>query len=57
MYSKYFVIFGKVFFFWAFILEEAFRVTLALYISYLIIFEVHAVNVSVNETLLFKKNN
>lgn len=49
IFSKYFVIWGKFFFFWAFILEEAFRVTLAFYISYLIIFEVHAVNVSYSE--------
>lgn len=49
LFSKYFVLWGKFFFFWAFILEEAFRVTLAFYISYLIIFEVHAVNVSYSE--------
>jgi hypothetical protein len=50
LYSKYFILFGKFFFFWLFILEEIFRVSLALYISYLIIFEVHAVNVSFNES-------
>ena len=55
LYSKYFVIFGKFFFFWAFILEEAFRISLALYISYLIIFEVHAVNVSNNEDITFSQ--
>lgn len=48
LYSKFFVLFGKLFFFWALILEEIFRISLALYISYLIIFEVHAVNVSIN---------
>jgi len=53
LYSKYFVIFGKIFYFWAFILEEAFRITLAVYISYLIIFEVHAVNVSNTEDCFF----
>ena len=57
LYSKYFIVFGKLFFFWVFILEEAFRISLALYISYLIIFEVHAVNVSNNEDsyMFFKK--
>jgi hypothetical protein len=49
LYSKYFIIWGKFFMFWFFILEEAFRVSLALYIFYLIIFEVHSVNVSYNE--------
>lgn len=53
LYSKYFIIFGKIFYFWAFILEEAFRITLAIYISYLIIFEVHAVNVSNTEDCFF----
>ena len=59
LYSKYFVLFGKIFYFWAFILEEAFRVSLALYISYLIVFEVHAVNVSNTEDNFFinKKQN
>lgn len=55
LYSKYFIIFGKIFYFWAFILEEVFRVTLALYISYLIIFEVHAVNTSNNEDVFFSR--
>nr|ACX30986.1 ORF311 [Moneuplotes crassus] len=49
IFTKFFILFGKFFFFWALILEEIFRVTLALYISYLIIFEVHAVNISFNE--------
>ena len=53
LYSKYFIIFGKLFFFWLFILEEIFRVSLALYISYLIIFEVHAVNTSYSEDCFF----
>lgn len=53
IYSKYFILFGKIFYFWAFILEEAFRISLALYISYLIIFEVHAVNVSNTEDNFF----
>ena len=46
LYSRFFILFGKFFFFWALILEEIFRVSLAFYISYLIIFEVHAVNLS-----------
>ena len=49
VFHKYFVISGKMFFFWILILEEVFRVSLALYISYLIVFEVHAVNVSFKE--------
>lgn len=52
LYSKFFILFGKFFFFFALILEEAFRVSLALYISYLIIFEVHAVNLSYGEESL-----
>jgi len=49
LYSKYFIILGKFIYFWIFILEEFFRVALAFYISYLIIFEVHSVNTSYNE--------
>ena len=57
LFSKFFIIFGKFFFFWALILEEIFRVSLALYISYLIIFEVHAVNLSYNEEINKPKIN
>jgi hypothetical protein len=39
--------------FWAFILEEAFRISLALYITYLIIFEVHSANFSYSEDMYF----
>lgn len=53
IYSKFFTVFGKLFFFWALILEEIFRISLAVYISYLIIFEVHAVNVSINSDSFF----
>lgn len=56
LFSKYFILLGKFIFFWLFILEEAFRVILAFYISYLIIFEVHAVNASYNEES-FQKNS
>lgn len=59
LFQKYYVTWGKFFMFWAFILEEAFRVSLALYISYLIIFEVHSINASYNEDSYFinKKTN
>ena len=46
IYSRYYIIWGKFFMFQFFILEELFRVSLAFYIFYLIIFEVHAVNLS-----------
>lgn len=54
LYSKYFILITKFLFFWIFILEEIFRVTLALYISYLIIFEIHSVNTSYNEDKFYK---
>jgi hypothetical protein len=56
LYSKYFIILTKFLFFWVFILEEFFRIALALYISYLIIFEIHSVNTSYNETKFQKCN-
>ena len=55
LFSKYFIIWGKFFMFWAFILEEVFRLSLAFYIFYLIIFEVHAVNISYNEDNFMNK--
>lgn len=55
LFSKYFVLLGKFLFFWIFILEEIFRVSLAFYISYLIIFEVHAVNISYLEDNFYHK--
>lgn len=45
----YFVIWGKLFFFIVFTIEEAGRLSLAFYISYLITFEVHAVGSSYKE--------
>ena len=57
LFSKYFVLWGKIFMFWGFILEEIFRISLAFYIFYLIIFEVHAVNNSYSETTIFSKLN
>jgi len=49
LFYTYFVIWGKLFYFVFFILEEAARLALAFYICYLIIFEVHAVNCSYKE--------
>lgn len=48
-FTLYYTVWGKLFFFCLFILEEFFRVSLALYITYLIIFEVHSVNSSLTE--------
>jgi len=53
IFSIYYITVGKYSFFWILILEEIFRVSLALYISYLIIFEVHSVNVSYLEDSYF----
>ena len=46
----YFISWSKLFLFLFFILEEIFRIALALYISYIIIFEIHASNNSYNES-------
>jgi hypothetical protein len=48
-----YMIWGKFFFFLFFLVEELMRVLLALYIIYLIIFDVHAVNCSYNEESYF----
>jgi len=53
LFARYYVIWGKFFLFFFFILEELFRVSLALYIFYLIIFEVHSVNLSYVEDNFF----
>jgi hypothetical protein len=45
----YFVIWGKLFYFTFFMLEEAARLSLAFYVCYLIIFEVHSANCSYKE--------
>jgi len=55
LFMKYFILWGKFFYFIFFILEELFRVALALYIFYLIIFEVHSVNLSYFEENFFIK--
>lgn len=44
LFYYYFLCWGKLFFFIFFIVEEVLRVSLGLYICYLIVFEVHAVN-------------
>lgn len=49
----YWSLWGKFFFFIFFIIEELFRIALALYISYLIIFEVHSANCTYNESNYF----
>lgn len=55
LFSLYFVIWGKLSLFLFFIIEEILRVALALYISYLILFEVQAVNRSYVEDTYFSK--
>lgn len=59
LFTVYFLIWGKFAYFWLFILEEIARVSLALYVTYLIIFEINAVNRSYQEEsyLLSKKTN
>ena len=44
LFTVYFLIWGKLAYFWLFILEEIARVSLALYVTYLLIFEINAVN-------------
>ena len=44
LFSIYFIVWGKFAYFWMFILEEIARVALALYVTYLLIFEINAVN-------------
>jgi hypothetical protein len=52
----YFLIWGKLFFFLFLLVEEVLRVSLAIYIIYLIVLDVHAVNASYTEDLyLIKK--
>lgn len=53
LFMLYFISWSKLFLFLAFILEEIFRIALALYISYIIIFEIHASNYSYNEETSF----
>ena len=44
LFTVYFIVWGKFAYFWIFILEEIARVTLALYVTYLLMFEINAVN-------------
>ena len=53
LFFLFFVVWGKIFYFLVFMLEEAARLGLAFYICYLIIFEVHAVNCSYKEDNFF----
>lgn len=55
LFFIYYIFVTKLFFFFFFIIEEILRLTLAFYICYLIIAEVHAVNTSLNESFFFKK--
>lgn len=58
LFALYFVVWGKFALFVFFIIEEIARVALALYITYLIVFEVHAVNRSfVEDTYFSSKRN
>ncbi len=52
-YFLYFIVWGKLFYFMFFMVEEGGRLGLAFYICYLIIFEVHAVNSSYCEDNYF----
>jgi len=57
LYFMYYNVWGKFFYFLIYMLEEGARLGLALYITFLIIFEVHAVNSSYKEDnfILYKK--
>ena len=59
LFYSYYVIWGKFFYFLVYMLEEGARLGLALYITFLIIFEVHAANCSYKEDNFFaaKKTN
>jgi hypothetical protein len=49
LYYLYFILWGKFAYFFYFTLEIAGKILLGLYISYLIMFEVHSVSVSYHE--------
>jgi len=53
LFKSYLLYFFEIIYFFIFILEELFRLSLALYILYLIIFEVHSVNCSYTEDMYF----
>lgn len=51
VFHSFFTAWGKFTYFWMFILEEIARVSLALYVTYLLIFEINAVNRSYVEDM------
>jgi hypothetical protein len=53
LFALYFIVWGKFSLFLFFIIDEVLRVSLALYITYLIVFEVHSVNRSYVEDTYF----
>lgn len=58
LFTIYFLVWGKFAYFWLFILEEIARVGLALYVTYLVIFEINAVNRSyVEDNFLAQKRS
>ena len=59
LFTLYFILWGKFAFFLLFMLEVLVRLTLALYVTYLLIFEINAVNRSYTEdtSLLLRKKN
>jgi hypothetical protein len=58
LFTIYFVLWGKFAFFLLFFLEILVRITIALYVTYLLIFEIHAVNRSyVEDTYFFSKRS
>ena len=58
LFTIYFIIWGKIWFFLLFMLEVLVRTILALYVTYLLIFEINTVNRSYSEdTYLFSKRS
>jgi len=53
LFALYFIVWGKFSFFVLFILEEILRVALAFYVTYLVLFEIHAINRSYVEDTYF----
>lgn len=53
LFALYFIVWGKFSFFIFFILEEILRVALAFYVTYLVLFEIHAINRSYVEDTYF----
>jgi fumarate reductase subunit C len=53
LYTIYAVLWGKYVFYLSFILEEFARVGLALFVTYILMFEINAVNRSRNEDFYF----